>query len=243
MSAARTILVRNLLLDRTYVYSSRRPRDRHYCPFWTIANFESLYDEMVESWAPARRAWRMWLEPTRPAVPACCPAISPSSALGGAGRVYDPWAHEGRGEHRFFLFDTFTGSPTEPAHRRVSASKVWAESEKTSVAHVYELIAPGGHGIAVSRRYLRDARHYRRRRLSFAHIDLHAAAPSGQAIAFAVRAPWLRPRDIVFDVYRGSPTKDQRLLIDEFFREQPEMPSAADIRHSASSLRSERPAP
>lgn len=220
------ILVRNLLLDRTYVYRADGLATSHYCPFAHDQDFESLYAEMVESWSPGKDVrWRMWLLST---VAQQCQELPGNFAEFGTWRGGCAYMILGRTKvaagHRFFLFDTFTGIPADRLTTRERRQGFVGAHEDTSVEYVEALLAPWRPryelcpGDIFQTLDTVDVG-----RLSFAHIDLNAAAPSGRALDFAYER-MLPGGIIVFDDYGDWPYKDQREVIDEFFRERPEKP-------------------
>jgi hypothetical protein len=129
-------------------------------------------------------------------------------------------------EHRFFLFDTFTGIPADRLTKREREHGFAGSLGDTSVEYVDDLLArwrpryqlcPGDifHTLGT----------FDIGTLSFAHIDMNAMAPSQFALEFAY-AHMTPGGIIVFDDYGWTSYEDQRLMIDEFFGDLPEKPIA-----------------
>lgn len=222
------IFIRNQLIDRTYVYRSDGLATAHYCPFRDDQEFESSYAEMAKSWFPgADTRWRMWLLTS---FAQQCQHLPGNFAEFGTWRGGCAYMILSRtkvaADHRFFLFDTFTGIPADQLTAGERERGFAGAHNNTSVDHVNNLLAPwrpryelcpGDVFQTLNTTDVGD--------LSFAHIDLNAAAPSGRALAFAYEH--LLPRGIiVFDDYGDAPFKEQRSVIDEFFRDLPEQPIA-----------------
>jgi O-methyltransferase len=221
------ILTRNQIIDRTYVYMADGLATAHYCPFYDDPEFESLYEEMVKSWALVDVRWRMWLLTS---LARQCQHLPGNFAEFGTWRGGCAYMILGRtkvaSEHRSFLFDTFTGIP---AYRLTAGERerdLGGRLDNTSVDHVDDLLAPWRPRYEI---YPGDIFHTLTTAdvgdLSFAHIDLNAAAPSRLALEFAYKR--MVPRGIIaLDDYTAIEYVDQRQVIDEFFRNLPEKPIA-----------------
>jgi O-methyltransferase len=222
-------LIRNQIIDRTYVYRADGLATAHYCPFLEDQGFEALYAEMLKSWwAPGTDVrWRMWLLTS---LAQQCQHLPGNFAEFGTWRGGCAYMILGRTEvatgHRFFLFDTFTGVPTDRLTSSERERGFGGTLKDTSVDYVDNLLAPwrpryvicpGDIFQTLATADVGD--------LSFAHIDLNAAAPSGLALEFAYKR--MIPGGIIaLDDYASLEYRDQRLVIDEFFRDLPEKPIA-----------------
>lgn len=220
--------IRNQLIDRTYNYRADGLATAHYCPFFDDPEFEALYAEMVKSWVPGvDTRWRMWMLSS---LAQQCQSLPGHFAEFGAWRGGCAYMILGRtvvgDNHRFFLFDTFSGVPATRLTEREREHGLAGQLSDTSVQFVDELLAPwrpryticpGDVFETLSTVGVGD--------LSFAHVDLNAAAPTRHALEFAYEH--LIPGGIiVFDDYGALEYKDQRLTIDEFFDDLPEQPIA-----------------
>ncbi len=129
-------------------------------------------------------------------------------------------------ERRFFLFDTFTGIPGDRLTPREREGGFAGNHGDTSPEYVDDLLArwrpryqlcPGDIFDTIGTVDVGD--------LSFAHIDLNAAAPSRRALEFTY-AHMIPGGIVVFDDYGFAGCEDQRLMIDAFFADLPEKPIA-----------------
>ncbi len=221
-------LIRNQLIDRTYTYRADGLATSHFCPFYEDQAFEAAYSEMVKSWIPGvDTRWRMWLVSS---FAQQCQQLPGNFAEFGAWRggcAFMILARTSvRDGHRFFLFDTFTGIPADRLTERERDHGLAGELSDTSAKLVDGLLArwrpryelhPGD--------IFETLRTAEVGELSFAHIDLNAAAPSRFALEFAYER-MLPGGIIVFDDYGATEYEDQRLAIDEFFSDLPEKPVA-----------------
>jgi len=221
-------LVRNQLIDRTYIYRADGLATAHYCPFYDDPEFEKLYSEMVKSWIPgADTRWRMWLLSS---FAQQCQHLPGNFAEFGTWRGGCAYMILGRtivpDGHCFFLFDTFTGIPATRLTRREHADGFAGRLGDTSVEFVddvlgrwrgrYEL-CPGDVFQTLGAAEVGA--------LSFAHIDLNAAAATRVSLEFAYER-LLVGGLIVFDDYAAFGYEDQRRTIDDFFESLVEKPIA-----------------
>jgi hypothetical protein len=128
--------------------------------------------------------------------------------------------------HRFFLFDTFAGIPMDRLTERERELGFAGMLGNTSPDYVDSLLArwrpryqlcPGD--------IFRTLDTVDVGALSFAHIDMNAAAPSQLALEF-VYERMTQGGIIVFDDYGFGGCHDQRVMIDAFFEDRPEQPIA-----------------
>jgi O-methyltransferase len=222
------IFVRNQKLDRRYVHVADGFATTHYCPFLTDREFDSLYWEMASAWYPgADIRWRMWL---LTAIAQQCQHLPGNFAEFGVWRGGCAFMILSRTEladdRRFFLFDTFSGIPSDrlTAHERKDGFA--GRLANTSVDYVEDLLAPWQSvyeicpGDVFETLPATDVG-----ALSFAHIDLNAVAPTQFALEYAY-ARMVSGGMIVFDDYGGAGFDDQRMMIDAFFSGMPEKPIA-----------------
>ncbi len=221
-------LIRNQLIDRTYVYRADGLATSHYCPFYDDDDFETVYSEMVRTWIPGvDTRWRMWLLSS---LAQQCQHLPGNYAefgtwRGGCAFRILARTHVPDG-HRFFLFDTFSGIPADRLTERDRDHGLAGELSDTSAELVDELrarwrpryeLCPGDIFETLDTVDVGE--------LSFAHIDLNGAAASRLALEFAYER-MVGGGIIVFDDYGATEYEDQRLAIDEFFRDLPEKPVA-----------------
>jgi O-methyltransferase len=221
-------VIRNQLIDRTYVYRADGLATAHYCPFYDDPEFAGLYSEMVKSWVPgADTRWRMWLLSS---LARQCQQLPGDFAEFGTWRGGCAYMILGRTTvpdgHRFLLFDTFTGIPADRLTEHERADAFAGRLSDTSVELVDDLLAPwkpryelhaGDIFQTLETADVGD--------LSFAHIDLNTAAATRRALEFAYER-LVTGGIIVLDDYGATAYPDQRLATDEFFRDLPEQPIA-----------------
>jgi hypothetical protein len=200
----------------------------HYCPFTDDDEFDALYWEMQRSWYPgADVRWRMWVLTT---LAQACQQLPGNFAEFGTWRGGCAYMILGRTKvapsHRFFLFDTFTGIPANRLTERERNEGFAGRLKDTSLEHVDDLLTrwrprytlcPGDIFDTISAIDVGV--------LSFAHIDLNAAAPTRAALDFTYKH-MICGGIIVFDDYGQADYNDQRIVIDEFFHNLPEKPIA-----------------
>jgi len=218
------ILARNHMIKRRYVLVADDFATAHYCPFMDDEKFDELYWDMQRSWYPgADVRWRMWLLTM---LAQSCQQLPGNFAEFGTWRGGCAYMILSRTSvepsHRFFLFDTFTGIPPDRLTERERKEGFADRHKDTSLEYVDDLLArwhpryvlcPGNifetlGAVDVGM-------------LSFAHIDLNAAAPTRVALEFAYKR-MVSGGVIVFDDYGQADYEEQRVTVDEFFRELPE---------------------
>jgi O-methyltransferase len=216
--------VRNQIVDRSYVYRADGIATARYCPFFDDQDFESSYWEMGRGWFPgADVRWRMWL---LTALAQQCQHLPGNFAEFGTWRGGCAYMILSRtnvsAEHRFFLFDTFSGIPADRLTPREREHGFAGNLRDTSPEYVDTLLArwrpryrlcPGDIFHTLDTVDVGE--------LSFAHIDLNAVAPSQLALEFTY-ARMIQGGVVVFDDYGFAGSEDQRVMIDEFFAELPE---------------------
>jgi O-methyltransferase len=221
-------MIRNQLIDRTYAYRADGLATAHYCPFYDDQGFEDLYSEMVQSWVPgADTRWRMWLLSS---LAQQCQQLDGNFAEFGTWRGGCAFMILGRtrvaDRRRFFLFDTFTGIPADQLTTSEREAGFAGRLSDTSVEFVDALLArwrpryelcPGDVFETLPQADVGA--------LSFAHIDLNAAAPTIVSLEFAYER-LVSGGIVVFDDYAAMDYRDQRVAIDEFFGDLPEKPIA-----------------
>jgi O-methyltransferase len=216
--------VRDHTVNRLFSYWADGMATAHYCPFIYDHDFESAYHEMCGGWIPgADVRWRMWLLTS---LAQQCQRLPGNFAEFGTWRGGCAYMILSRtrvaAEHRFFLFDTFAGIPADRLTERERKQDFANRLHDTSPEYVDDLLArwrpryqlcPGNvfdtlAAVDVGR-------------LSFAHIDMNATAPSQLALGFAY-AHMVSGGIIVFDDYGWESCEDQRMMIDQFFDGLPE---------------------
>jgi len=193
----------------------------HLSPFLEDATFSTLYEEMAAEWFQHTRIearWRVWLL-TRFA--RSCQALDGSFAEFGTYRGGCAFMTLALTEvELFYLFDTFEGIPGDRLtdYEQRMAGKL----SDTSVEYIQQRLSRW-----TGRYELRPGDVFETLPqtetgpLSFVHMDLNAAAPTGLALEYAY------PRLVaggmmVFDDYGWLEYSDQRTVIEEFLSQHPD---------------------
>jgi O-methyltransferase len=216
--------VRDRIVERRYVYRADGIATSHYCPFFEDRQFDSAYWEMGSAWFPgADVRWRMWLLTTLAEQCQDMPGNFAEFGVWRGGCAYMILSRtKVADEHRFYLFDTFKGIPSDRLTRHEREEGFGGDLANTSREYVDDLLArwrpryrlcPGDVFDTVGT--------VDTGALSFAHIDLNATAPSRLALEYAYEQ-MLCGGVIVFDDYGFSGSEDQRGMIDDFFEGLPE---------------------
>jgi O-methyltransferase len=216
--------VRELAVGPLFTYWADGVATTHFSPFTCDEEFETSYRNISSCWHPGEDVrWRMWLLTS---LAQQCQGLRGNFAEFGAWRGGCAYMILERtkvsSDHRFYLFDTFAGIPEDHLTSSEREHGFAGRLADTSVEHVDELLARwrpryvlcpgdvfetlGGTDVGA---------------LSFAHIDLNAAAPTKLALEFAYAAA-LPGAIIVLDDYGWASYRDQRAVIDEFFADRPE---------------------
>jgi O-methyltransferase len=222
------VVARNYMVKRKYVLVADDMATAHYCPFIDDAEFEALYWEMQRSWYPgADIRWRMWLLTT---LAQSCQHLDGNFAEFGTWRGGSAYMVLGRTKvpaaHRFFLFDTFTGIPSDRLTERERKDGFGGRLNDTSLEHVDNLLAPWRTRYVLCPGDIFETLNSADvGRLSFAHVDLNASAATRFSLDYAYKR-MVCGGIIVFDDYGYSGYEDQRSIIDEFFHDLREQPIA-----------------
>lgn len=222
------IFVRNLRIDRSYVHVADGLATAHYSPFLSNQEFDSQYWKMASAWYPgADVRWRMWMLTTLAQQCQHLPGNFAEFGVWRGGCAYMILSHTDVAPgHRFFLFDTFTGIPAERLTPHERERDFVGRLQDTSADYVDNLLAPWRPGYQICPGdVFATLGTVDVGELSFAHIDLNAAAPSRLALEFAYER-MIHGGIIVFDDYGHTGYEDQRVAIDGFFDDLPEMPIA-----------------
>jgi len=195
----------------------------HLSPFLEDPTFSALYEEMVADWFPGRRIearWRIWLlvEFVRQ-----CEHLGGTMAEFGTYRAGVAFMLLGLTDvERLYLFDTFAGIPEENLTDYESQKKFGGKLSDTSPEYVERLLSrwaprfevcPGDVFETLTRIETGP--------LSFVHMDLNAAAPTGFALEYAY--PRLVPGGMmVFDDYGWLKYRDQHAVVEDFFSDRPD---------------------
>jgi len=218
--------IRSQAIGRLFTYWADGVATVHYCPFVDDPEFEAAYREMAKDWIPgADTRWRMWLLTI---LAQQCQDLPGNFAEFGTWRggcaymVLDRTAASP--DRRFFLFDTFTGIPDDRLTEGEREGSFSGIRSNTSVQYVDNLLARWRGRYELCPGDIFDTlEHTDVGTLSFAHIDLNAAAPTKLALEFAYKT--MMPGGIiVFDDYGWASCHDQRVKIDGFFAERREKP-------------------
>jgi O-methyltransferase len=221
-------LARDHIVNGLFTYWADGIATAHYSPFLDDQAFESAYREMSKDWIPgADVRWRMWLLTSLAQQCQDLPGNFVEFGTWRGGCAYMILERtKVASTHRFFLFDTFTGIPADRLTEKERKQDFAGRLDDTSVEYVDNLLArwrpryelcPGDVFETVGTAEVGV--------LSFAHIDMNAAAPSRIALDFTY-SRMMPGGIIVFDDYGWKSCEDQRKMIDEFFSERPEKPIA-----------------
>jgi O-methyltransferase len=222
-------LARNLIRRPKYVYKSDGLATIHLSPFMEDREFDEIYWRVEKDWLPNWHAdlrWRVWML-TRLA--------RRSGRLAGnfaefgvfrGGTAYMTLATtELAPERRFYLFDTFSGTPTEGLTETEAdeglGSGDWQYAD-TSSAYVAKLLDRWRGQIEIREGDVSETlAGTETGPLSFVHLDLNASAPTLVALQY-VYPRLLEGAVIVFDDYGDPKYRDQRATIEAFFSDKPE---------------------
>jgi hypothetical protein len=130
-------------------------------------------------------------------------------------------------ERRFYLFDTFAGTPSEELTETEESEGLGEGTYAgTSAEHVAGFLERWSETIEIREGDVADTlRDTETGPLALVHMDLNASAPTQLALDYAY-ARLVAGGIVVFDDY-GDPTyRDQRAVVDRFFAERPEEPIA-----------------
>jgi hypothetical protein len=226
-NVADSLIVRPL---HGFDYISDGMATSHYSPFLNDAQFNAAYDRMATWWLHGRPLdvrWRMWFLVQCAAQCRTLPGSFVEFGVYRAGCAFMILTLSGLGEaERFFLIDTFKGVPTThltPAERRANFAGRKAE---TTVDHVRNVLSTWHDRIVVVEGDIFDTlSETETGEIAFCHLDLNASAPTLRALEYVY--PRLLPSAmIVIDDYGQRAYVEQRLLVDAFFADKPEMPLA-----------------
>jgi len=195
----------------------------HLSPFLEDEKFSVLYEEMVTNWFPGKRIearWRAWLL-TRFARQ--CQGLEGSFAEFGTYRAgYAFMILALSGVERFYLFDTFEGIPSDSLTDNEVERGMAGELADTSPEYVAQLLARWeGRFELVPGDVFETLPRIETGPLSFVPMDLNASAPTQVALEYAYPR-LVRGGIMAFDDYGWNEYIDQRLLVEEFFSQQPD---------------------
>jgi O-methyltransferase len=225
------LLMRNLVRRRPrYTYEADGLATVHFSPFLEDREFDELYWRVERDWFPTWHAdlrWRMWVL-TRLA--RRCSGLGGSFAEFGVyrgGTAYLTLATAalppGR---RFYLFDTFSGIPSEDLTAAESRNGLGGELADTSRAYVERLLDPWRSVIEIQEgNVLETLPNMETGPLGYVHLDLNASSPTRAALEY-VYPRLLAGASVVFDDYGWEKYADQRGVVDGFFDDKPEEPIA-----------------
>ena len=229
------LLLRNLLPKprrRPYIFASDGVATTHFSPFLHDAEFDRLYEQILETepwpgrgWGTPKLdiRWRVWI------LTQCarqCRLLAGHFAEFGVyrgGYAFMVLSRAPlRGDQRFYLFDTFAGIPRERLTRREEENGLGGLLAETSAAHVARLLQPwAGHVVIVEGNVFETLPRTDAGPIAFTSLDLNASAPTIAALEYVY--PRLVPGAmIVMDDYGWLGYKDQRVAIDAFFKDKPE---------------------
>ncbi len=227
------VLARNLARRKPrYVYESDGLATMYTSPF--DPEFERLYWKVEEGWFPDWHAdlrWRVWMLTRLARQARALPGSFAEFGVFRGGTAYMTLAatDPAPADRRIYLFDTFSGTPTEELTTTEAGeglgSKHWKYDE-TSAEYVAGLLAEWSSIVEIREGDVsKTLAETETGPLAFVHMDLNASAPTLVALDYAY--PRLGPGSIVvFDDYGDPKYRDQRTAVDEFFAAKPEEPIA-----------------
>jgi O-methyltransferase len=228
------VIARNAFRRRkSYPYESDGMATMFLSPFLEDKEFDDLYWKVEEHWFPNWHAdlrWRVWMLTRLARQAQRLPGNFAEFGVFRGGTAYMTMAMtEPAPDRRMYLFDTFSGTPTEGLTDTEAAEgigrKQW-KYEETSPEYVADFLDPWRSQIEICAGDVGvTLEETETGKLAFAHLDLNASAPT--VIAMDYVYPRLLPGAIMaFDDYGDPKYRDQRAAIDEFFSTRPEEPVA-----------------
>lgn len=217
-----------------YVYEADGLATIHFSPFLYDREYSRLYDEMASDWFVGTRAdvrWRMWVLTSMARE---CQVLSGDVAEFGvyrAGCAYMLLATSAvPPSKRLFLFDTFTGIPSDELSESEVETGLAGALGNTSIEYVTSRLSEWNSQInIVEGNVFQTLPNVDTGPLAFVHMDLNAAAPTRRALEYAY--PRLVAGAItVFDDYGEKGLEAQRAVVDEFLSDKPERVVALPTR-------------
>jgi len=215
--------VRGLVKKSPYMYEGDGIATKHFSPFLHDSGFQRRYETVAHTWPGSDNRWRLWVL-TRSAIH--CAPLDGSFAEFGVYRggctfmvLSECRPHPNRS---YFLFDTFAGIPSSRLTPQEVQAGFGGRLADASTAEVQERLAQWKDVIRlVPGDVFETLAATETGPLAFVHLDLNASAPT----ELALRYVWSRlvPGGmIVFDDYGWVQYVDQKVLIDEFFKDKPD---------------------
>lgn len=209
-----------------FVFDSDGMATAHFSPFLDDGQFNDAYRRIAHRWPGGTRdiRWRVWLlvQCARQAA-----AVEGGFAEFGVYRgatAYMVLSQLGPalGDRPLYLFDTFSGIPSD----RLTPGEVDAGLDgtlaDTSVEEVRRLLDPWSPNVRlVAGDVLETLPATETGPLAWAHLDLNAAAPTRAALDY-VYPRLVRSGVVVFDDYGWRGYEAQRVAIDDFLTSRPE---------------------
>ncbi len=215
-------------LRPAFVFDSDGMATAHFSPFLEDPGFNDAYRRITDRWPGGTRdvRWRVWL---------LVRCARQAAAVAGAGAFAEFGVYRGAtaymvlsqlgpalGERPLYLFDTFSGIPSD----RLTPGEVEAGLEgtlaDTSVEEVRRLLEPWAANVRlVAGDVLETLPATETGPLAWAHLDLNAAAPTRAALDY-VYPRLVRSGVVVFDDYGWRGYEAQRVAIDDFLIDKPE---------------------
>lgn len=199
----------------------------HYSPFLDDPEFQKRYATVAHTWPGSDNRWRLWIL-TRSA--AHCASLDGSFAEFGVYRGGCTFMvlSESRPlpNRSFFLFDTFAGIPTSRLTEREVSAGFGGRLADVSMTEIRDRLAQWSDQVRfVAGDVFETLSNTETGPLAFVHLDMNASAPTQLALDYA----WSRlvPGGmIVFDDYGWAQYAEQKLLIDDFFKDKKDGPIA-----------------
>ena len=213
--------MRGLVKKSPYMYEGDGIATKHFSPFLHDSEFQRRYETVAHTWPGSDNRWRLWVL-TRSAIH--CAPLDGSFAEFGVYRggctfmvLSECRPHPNRS---YFLFDTFAGIPSSRLTPQEVQAGFGGRLADASTAEVQERLAQWKDVIRlVPGDVFETLAATETGPLAFVHLDLNASAPT----ELALRYVWSRlvPGGmIVFDDYGWVQYDNQKVLIDEFFKDK-----------------------
>jgi O-methyltransferase len=209
-----------------YVFEADGMATVHYSPFLEDARFNAVHADMTAEWFVDLRVdtrWRMWLLTQFAHHCRELPGAFAEFGVYRAGCAYMILQTSALPpSKRLFLFDTFTGIPTEGLTDSERAEGLAGALGDTSVDYVLRRLGPWHPQISIIEGDVFETLgRTETGPLAFVHMDLNASRPTVAALEYAYPR-LVSGAVIVFDDYGWRGLEAQREAVDEFLADRAE---------------------
>ena len=224
-------LARNLVRRRgkpEFVWESDGLATMYASPFLDDEEWDELYWRVEADWFPNWHAdirWRVWLLTRLARQAKALPGNFAEFGVFRGGTAYmtldNTEPHPG--DRRFFLFDTFEGTPSDELTSTETAEGLGeGQYAGTSVEYVTDLLDRWSDRIEIREGDVaKTLGETETGPLAFVHLDMNASAPTAIALEY-VYPRLVAGGIVVFDDYGDPHYRDQRAVIEGFFAGLPE---------------------